>query len=310
MRVLFWGTSAFAVPSLRALSGEGFEIVGVVTQPDRAVGRSRSRLVAPPLKGAALEEGCAPILQPEKPQGPAFLEEIRGLEPDISVVISYGHILRQEVIDLPSLGTINVHASLLPALRGAAPIQAAIRDGFVETGVSIMRMVSALDAGPIVLQARTPIAEDETYGELHLRLSELGALALIEALTLLGLGKAEEEPQIESRATFARKIDRAATRVDWKDGCGAVARHIRAYDPTPGAVTTLNGVDVKLFGAVAVEDGTGQPGEVLRVDNDAIVVACDEGAVGFTDVQPAGRKRMSAGDWGRGRGISPGDRLA
>jgi len=310
MRVLFWGTSAFAVPSLRALAGEGFEIVGVVTQPDRAVGRSRSRLVAPPLKEAALEEGCTPILQPEKPRGPDFLEELRSLEPDISVVISYGHILRKEIIDLPSLGTINVHASLLPALRGAAPIQAAIRDGFVETGVSVMRMVPALDAGPVILQARTPIAEDETYGELHLRLSEVGALALIEALTLLALGKAEEEPQAESRATYATKIDRAATRVNWNDGCGAVARHIRAYDPAPGAVTTLNGGDVKLFGALAVEDITGQPGEVLRVDNDTIVVACDAGAVGFTDVQPAGKKRMTAGDWGRGRGIKPGDRLA
>ncbi|MBC7788976.1 MAG: methionyl-tRNA formyltransferase [Anaerolineae bacterium] len=310
MRVLFWGTSAFAVPSLRALSGEGFEVVGVVTQPDRAVGRSRSRVVPPPLKEAAVEEGCTPILQPEKPRGPEFIDAVRGLEPDVSVVISYGHILRKEVIDLPPLGTLNVHASLLPALRGAGPIQAAIRDGFVETGVSIMRMVPELDAGPIILQARTPIAEDETYGELHLRLSEVGALALIEGLTLLSLGKTEEQPQIDSRATYATKIDRAATRVNWRDGCGAVARHIRAYDPAPGAVTTLNGGDVKLFGAIAVEDGAGPPGEVLRVDSESIVVACEEGAVGFTDVQPAGKKRMTAGDWGRGRGIRPGDRFA
>ncbi|MDQ6831017.1 MAG: methionyl-tRNA formyltransferase, partial [Gemmatimonadota bacterium] len=234
MRVLFWGTSAFAVPSLQACLGEGFETVAVVTQPDRPTGRSRSTLTPPPIKQCALIERL-PILQPERPRGDDFLAAVRALEPDISVVVSYGHILSKQVIDLPTRGTINVHASLLPALRGAAPIQAAIRDGLTETGVSIMRMVPALDAGPVVLQARTPIADDETYGELELRLSELGALALVEALTLLELDRATETPQEENGATYATKIDRADARVSWHSPAANVARCIRAYDPKPGA---------------------------------------------------------------------------
>src|SRR5690349_5695241 len=187
MRVLFWGTPEFATPALRALIGEGFEVVGVVTQPDRPVGRSRSTLQASPVKRIALDEGV-PVLQPERPRGDEFLAEVARLAPDLSVVVAYGHILPTAIIDLPRRGTINIHASLLPALRGAAPIQAALRDGAAETGVTIMRMVPALDAGPIILQARTPIVEDETFGELALRLSELGALTLIEALSLMELG--------------------------------------------------------------------------------------------------------------------------
>ena len=163
MRVLFWGTSSFAGPSLRALVGEGFDVCAVITQPDRPRGRSRSTVLPSPIKEIAIAESI-PVLQPEKPRGKEFLDELRALEPEISVVVSYGQILPKPVIDLPDRGTINVHASLLPKLRGAAPIQAAIREGFNETGVTIMRMVPELDAGPIVLQARTPIAEDETAG--------------------------------------------------------------------------------------------------------------------------------------------------
>src|SRR5918911_2556528 len=238
MRVLFWGTSSFATPSLRALLGEGFEIVGVVTQPDRPVGRSRSAVEASPVKRCAVAEGLL-VLQPEKPRGEEFMRAIRELAPDVSVVVSYGHILTREVIELPPLGTVNVHASLLPKLRGASPIQAAVREGLIETGVTIMRMVPALDAGPIILQARTPIAEDETYGELHLRLSELGALALIEALTLIEMGSARERPQDDAAATYAPKITRDMTRIRWQEGCGVVGRQIRAYDPKPGAFSTL-----------------------------------------------------------------------
>ena len=312
MRVLFWGTSSFGAPALNALIGEGFEVVGVVTQPDRPVGRHRTTAAAPPIKEIALLEGT-PVLQPEKPRGPEFLSSIAALEPDISVVVAYGHILRREVIDLPAMGTVNVHASLLPRLRGAAPIQAAIRAGLIETGVTVMRMVERLDAGPIVLQARTPIAEDETYGELHLRLSELGALALIEALTLLSLGKASERPQDEAAATYAPKIDRAATRIDWQEGCGVVARHIRAFDPKPGAFTTLRGADVKMFGALATEEagdeGGGQFGEVLAIDGAGMLVITGDGAVRVSDVQPAGKRRMSAEEWARGRGAQIGDRF-
>jgi methionyl-tRNA formyltransferase len=313
LRVLFWGTSEFAVPSLRSLIGEGFEVVGVVTQPDRATGRSRTRLTPPPVKQAALAEGVEAVLQPETPRGDAFLQEARALEPEISVVVAYGHILIDEVIALPRLGTVNVHASLLPKLRGAAPIRAAIRDGLSETGVTIMRMVKALDAGPIILQARTPVLPDETYGELHLRLSELGALALVEALTLLELEQASEREQHHDSATYAPKIDREASRIRWSENNGVVARHIRAFDPTPGALATLGGMAVKLFGArptdAAGDEGGIATGEVVAIGGDGMVVACGDGAVQITDVQPAGKRRMPVAEWARGRGIRIGDRF-
>ncbi|HET7585810.1 MAG TPA: methionyl-tRNA formyltransferase [Gemmatimonadaceae bacterium] len=312
MRILFWGTSSFAVPSLRALIGEGFDVVGVVTQPDRPVGRSRSRLVAPPVKEIAATEGV-PVLQPERPRGEPFVREITALDPEISVVVSYGHILTEEIIALPPRGTINVHASLLPKLRGASPIRAAIRDGFLETGVTVMRMVPALDAGPIVLQARTPVAEDETFGELELRLSELGALALVEALTLLELGQASEREQDDAAATYAGKIAREMARIDWREGCGVVARHIRAYDPHPGAFTTLHGAELKLFGAMATDaagdEGAHVAGEILALDDGGMLVATGDGAVRVTDVQPAGKRRIAVAAWARGRGGSVGDRF-
>ena len=311
MRVLFWGTPEFATPPLRALLGEGFEVVGVVTQPDRPQGRSRSSLVPSPVKAIALEEGL-PVLQPEKPRGEEFVARLRALAPDISVVVAYGHILPREVIDLPAQGTLNIHASLLPALRGAAPIQAAIRQGLTETGVTIMRMVPALDAGPVVLMARTPIAEDETYGELRLRLSELGALALVEALSLLSIGAATETPQDDALATYAPKVEREDARVDWTRPSTEVARVVRAYDPKPGAFTTLRGGEVKLFGARVLLDRPDTPaalGEVLSAGPDGMVVACGGGAVRIVEVQPAGKRRLSVAEWVRGRGIAEGDRL-
>ena len=312
MRVLFWGTSAFAGPSLRALVGEGFDVCGVITQPDRPRGRSRSTLVPSPIKEIAVTESI-PVLQPEKPRGSEFMDELRALEPDLSVVVSYGHILHKDIIDLPQLGTVNVHASLLPKLRGAAPIQAAIREGFIETGVTIMRMVPALDAGPIVLQARTPIAEDETAGELELRLSELGALALIEALTLMTLGEASERPQNDELATFAPKIERDMALIPWGEGNGVVARHIRAYDPKPGAFTLRSGEELKLFGALATEEGgdegSTKAGEVIGIDRTGMLVACGDGAVRVLQVQAPGKRRISALEFARGRGIAVGDVL-
>jgi methionyl-tRNA formyltransferase len=312
VRVLFWGTSSFAAPSLRALVGESFEVIGVVTQPDRPVKRSRSTVAAPPIKEIALAEGL-PVLQPEKPRDAEFVTQLRALEPELSVVVSYGHILSTELIDLPALGTINVHASLLPKLRGASPIQAAIRDGLIETGVTIMRMVPALDAGPIILQARTPVVEDETYGELELRLSELGALALIEALTLLELGQASERPQDDALATYAPKIDREQTRIPWAEGCGVVARHVRAFDPKPGALTTHRGDDLKLFGAAATDEagdeGGRQAGDVIAIDERGMLVATGDGAVWIAEAHPAGKKRLAVHEWARGRGIGVGERL-
>lgn len=309
MRVLFWGTPEFATPALRALLGEGFDVVAVVTQPDRPVGRSRTTVQAPPVKLAAREDRIT-VLQPEKPRGAQFVDQLRALEPDLSVVVAYGHILPREVIDLPKRGTINIHASLLPLLRGAAPIQAAIREGHPHTGVTIMRMVEKLDAGPTILQLSTPITSDQTYGELALVLSELGATALIEALALMELGRAREEPQDESRATYAPKVDRDSTRVDWTRDAHTVSRTIRAYDPRPGAFSTLGGGGVKLFGAkLASLPGNAAPGEVLGCGTDGLLVACGEGAVRLQQVQAAGKKRMAAEEWLRGRGITVGQRF-
>jgi methionyl-tRNA formyltransferase len=310
VRVLFWGTPEFATPPLRALLGEGFEVVGVVTQPDKPVGRSRSKLQPPPVKLIAEDEGL-PVLQPAKPRGPEFLDALRELTPDVSVVVAYGHILPTPAISVPKLGTFNIHASLLPRLRGAAPIQAAIREGHDETGVTVMRVVPALDAGPIIHQVATPIVDDETFGELSLRLSELGALALIEALSLLAVGEVEEVEQDESRATYAPKVDRQAARVDWSRDAASVSRMVRAYDPKPGAFTRLGGTDVKLFGARAAPAAGGAAGEVLEIGRDGMTVKCGGGgAARIVAVQPAGKKRMSPEQWARGRGIAVGDRFA
>lgn len=316
MRVLFWGTPDFAAPPLRALLGEGFDVVGVVTQPDRAQGRSRSALVPSPIKQIALEESL-PVLQPDRPRGPEFLEALRALAPDISIVVAYGHILPKDVIDLPKLGTLNIHASLLPEWRGAAPIQAAIRSGQSETGVTIMRMIPKLDAGPIMLQVPTPIVHDETYGELQLRLSELGALALIEALSLIDLGQMVEQPQNDALATVAPKIERDDARIDWSTSAAQVGCAVRAFDPKPGAFTTLHGADLKIFGArvvppdhAAYSAASSEPGTVLAVDATGAYVACGEGVVRITDAQPSGKRRLTMAELARGRGIHVGDRLA
>lgn len=308
MRVLFWGTPDFATPPLRALLGEGYEVVGVVTQTDKPQGRSRSVLVPSPVKRIALEEGL-PVLQPEKPRGPEFEEALQALAPDLSVVVAYGHLLPQSVIDLPRAGTLNIHASLLPRWRGAAPIQAAIRAGDRETGVSIMRMVKRMDAGNVLLQVPTPIADDETYGELQLRLSELGALAIIEALTLLELGRVTEVVQDEALVTYAPKVEREHAHVDWTRPGVEVSRVVRAYDPRPGAFTTLRGLEVKLFGVRIAADARGDAGEVLAIDESGMLVACGDGGVRIAYVHPAGKRRLAALDWAQGRGIAVGDVL-
>ena len=228
MRILFWGTPAFAVPSLRALDDEGFEVVGVVTRPDRPAGRGR-RLTASAIKELALEQGFD-VFTPERPRTDEFIEAIRALEPDFSVVVAYGRILRPEVLEIPRLGSINVHASLLPALRGAAPINWAIARGHAETGVTIMRMVEAMDAGAILYQVREPILAGETASELTVRLSELGAAALVESLALLSAGQATKVEQDHEAATYAPKVDRETARIDWSRSAADVALHIRGID--------------------------------------------------------------------------------
>jgi methionyl-tRNA formyltransferase len=306
MRVLFWGTPEFATPALRALLGEGCDVVAVVTQPDKPQGRHRSSTVPPPVKMVALEEELQ-VLQPERPRGDEFLSAIRELAPDLSVVVAYGHILPKDVIDLPSLGTLNIHASLLPRWRGAAPIQAAILAGDTESGVSIMRMVPALDAGPVLLQARTPILDDETGGELTVRLSELGALAIIEALTLVSLGDSAGQPQPEEGVTYAGKVNREQAQIDWTKPAVEVSRLIRAFDPAPGAHSRLRGNEVKLFGARVAPDVNGDPGVVLEIDEMGMLVACATGGVRIAYAHPAGRRRLASLDWAQGRGVAQGD---
>jgi methionyl-tRNA formyltransferase len=305
MRVLFWGTPEFASPPLRALIGEGFEVVGVVTQPDKPQGRSR-QIIPSPVKEIATEEEI-PVFQPKNARDPELVETLKKLKPDISIVVAYGHILPQKIIDLPPMGTLNIHASLLPALRGAGPIQAAIHQGLTETGVSVMRVVPALDAGPVLLQARTQIFDDETFGELQVRLSELGALTLIEALTLLSLGKAKETIQDDSRATYAPKVNRESSRINWKDSALEISRLIRASDPKPGAFTETPKGDVKMFGPKMMDGIKGKPGEVLKTTGE-LVIACGIDALRISHVQPSGKSRMSSHDWARGRGTKVGDR--
>jgi methionyl-tRNA formyltransferase len=308
MRILFWGTPDFAVPSLRALDDEGFDVVAVVTRPDRPAGRGR-RPQASAVKSVALDLGIE-LLDPERPKGPEFLARIRALEPDLSIVVAYGHILTNEVLSVPRMGSINVHASLLPELRGAAPIAWAIARGHQKTGVTIMRMVREMDAGPIIHQVEEPILPDETASELSIRLSELGAEALVEALALLSAGAAKEREQDHAAATFAPKIDRATARIDWQRAAPEIARHVRAMDEVPGAWTTLGGEPLKLF-RPRVEAWAGaraDAGTVVVADGN-LLVSAGTGVLGFDEVQPAGGRRMDATDWQRGRRLQVGEKL-
>ena len=303
MRIVFFGTPDFAVPSLEALLAERAHVVGVITQPDKPQGRSRSTLVPPPIKRVALRHGL-PLLQPERPRGDVFLAALRHWQPEIGVVVAYGHILRPDVLALPSRGMINVHASLLPRLRGAAPINWAIRQGHPETGITIMRMEPGMDSGPILHRIPTPIEPTDTAGTLTERLARLGADALVESLALLQMGRLVPVPQDESLATYAPKIDRRTARVDWAGDATSVSRGIRAFDPEPGGWSTLLGAEVKLFGARPAE-GSGRVGEVL-ITEPAFTVATGAGAVEIAEVQPAGKSRMPATAWSRGRGAEPG----
>ena len=307
MRVLFFGTPDFAVPSLMALLGEGFEVAGVVTRPDRPTGRHRSTAAPSPVKRAALAEEL-PVLQPEQPSSDAFVTEARRLAPDISVVVAYGHILRAPLLAVPPRGSVNVHASLLPAQRGAAPIERAILEGRTETGVTIMQMEAGLDTGPILHQVATPIPADETGGELTERLAEMGALALVEALTLMEETGLTPRPQDHAQATYAPKLTREEERIVWTQPAEVAARQIRAFDPRPGAWTECRGRATKLFGARTAPGG-GAPGEVLAA-GDTLLIGCGAGAVEVSEAQPAGRSRMTVRALVSGRGVAAGDRLA
>ena len=309
MKILFWGTPAFAIPSLRVLGEKGYEIVGVVTRPDQPAGRGR-QLTGSAIKEMAKEMGLR-LLTPEQPKGNHFLTEARQLEPDLSVVVAYGHILAKEVLDLPRLGSLNVHASLLPKLRGAAPINWAIARGHKETGISVQRMALAMDAGPIIHQVSEPILPDQTASELYSRLSQLGAETLVEALTFLSAGQVREVAQDHDAATFAPKVDRDTARIDWSRTAVEVALHVRGMDQVPGAWSMLDEKPVKLFRPTLVgcldEEMSLASGLIVRVDPaTGVVVSTGEGCVQFAEVQPSGRRRMPATDWISGRQVQPG----
>lgn len=325
MRIVFWGTPEFAVPSLRALQEEGHLVVAVVTRPDRPAGRGR-KLQASAVKQEAQREGID-VLQPENPGAPEFLARLAALEPDLSVVVAYGAILPEEVIHLPRLGSVNVHASLLPELRGAGPVNWAIIRGHDRSGVTIMRMVPELDAGPVLYRVESRFPPDVTAGQLGQQLSEIGATALVEALAQMEAGTLPEVDQDHDRATYAPKLDRQTARLDWTLSAEELDRWIRGCDPWPAAWSSLRGQAVQLFApspATADAAAGGQataspgsrsldaaPGTVVRADaKRGLVVATGQGLLEIGEVKPAGSSRMDATAWIAGRGVAAGDRFA
>ena len=318
MRVAFFGTPEFAVPSLRALVGEGFDVVAVVTQPDAPRGRSRSQLIPPPVKVAAEAEELT-VFQPEKPTDGAFLLHLRELRPDIGVVVAYGHILKPELLQLPPRGMVNVHPSLMPELRGAAPIEWAIIRGHETTGVTIIQLDAGMDSGPVLHKIPHRIEPDLTGGELSEHLAEVGAQALVETLAMMEQSDPPPQPvpQNEERATFAPKLTRETARIDWTKDARAIACLIRGLDPRPGAWTELSGAELKLFNPKVTEPpfpGTGAPGEVLSADGSLVIATgpfndTAGGTVEIFEVQPAGKERMLTKNWLRGARLKAGTRL-
>jgi methionyl-tRNA formyltransferase len=298
--IVFMGTPDFAVPSLEALV-DRHNVEAVVTNPDRRKGRGR-RKVAPPVKQVSEEAGLR-VLQPDKVNVASFVEEIREMEPDVIVVVAYGHILRERLLTLPPMGCVNVHASLLPAYRGAAPIQWAIMKGERRTGVTIMQMDRGMDTGPILAQRDEPIRPDDTAASLSERLARLGASTLVEALEGLEQGVVQPKPQ-PPEGTKAPMLKKSDGRVDWNRPAGEVKDLVRGTDPWPGAFTELEGERLRLFGA-SLAEGSGSPGEVLGLEGDSLVVACGRGAVSIDELQLPGRKRMSARALTAGRALPP-----
>jgi methionyl-tRNA formyltransferase len=303
LRIVFFGTPEFAVPSLRALLAGADPVVGVVCQPDKPAGRGQ-RVTLPPVKQVALE-AHVPVLQPEKLRPPEFLEALRDWAPDLIVVAAYGRILPKSVLDLPRHGCINVHGSLLPKYRGAAPIQWAILRGEEVTGVTIMQMNERMDAGDILLQRETRIGDGETYGELQVRLADIGAQAVMEAVAQLHAGTLCPQPQREEEVTLAPMIEKADGRIDWTEPATAIARKVRAFNPWPSAFAYIDGKLLKIHRAHVVAGGTAAPG-VVTATNDGIAVATGEGTLVLDELQLEGRKRLSAPEFTRGGGIKIG----
>jgi methionyl-tRNA formyltransferase len=306
MRVIFMGTPDYAVPSLSTLIQDGYEIVAVVTQPDRPKGR-KQELTPPPVKVEALRHGLT-VLQPEKLRTSDCLDELERLQPDVLVTAAYGQILPKRLLELPRFGCINVHASLLPKYRGGAPIQRCLMDGERETGVTIMEMVQALDAGGIYSQVIVPIEWEDNVGSLHDKLALAGARLLHETLPDILAGKLKPVPQDESKVTYAPNITREDERIDWSKTSVQIYNQIRALDPWPGAFTYLNEKVLKVWKAVPHEDrDTGRtPGTILRADDQGIEVATGSGSIMLLTIQPAGKGKMEAEAFVRGRGVEAG----
>jgi len=312
MRIVFIGTGEIGVPTLRALLNSEHEVVAVVTQPDKRVGREQ-RIEPPPIKkeiarsggfqtavgrSAAGKPPPLEVLQPAKIRDPQAIEELGALKPDVIVVVAYGQILPRDVLEIPRLACLNLHASLLPRWRGAAPIQAAIAAGDCETGITAMYMDEGLDTGDILLQRRVEILPNDTGGSLHDRLAQIAPEALLESLRLVAAGNAPRIPQDNARATYAPKLKREHGLIDWSESAEAIERKIRAYNPWPGAFMKVDHQNLKVFSA-SVVDLNGQPGEVLRSDED-LIVATGKDALSLAEVQLEGKRRMSAAEFLRG----------
>ena len=311
MRIVFIGTGEIGVPTLRALLSSEHEIVAVFTQPDKPVGREQ-RVEAPPIKRALMNGAPGgralpfPIFQPAKIKDPQAIEQIRGLMPDVIVVAAYGQILPRDVLEIPRLACLNLHASLLPLWRGAAPIQAAIAAGDRETGITVMYMAEGLDTGDMLLQRHVEILPGDTGGSLHDRLAQVAPDALLESLQLVASGKAPRTPQDNTRATYAPKLKREHGLIDWEESAEAIERKIRAYNPWPGAFMKIDRLNLKIF-SVSVVDLHGRPGEILRSDKD-LILAAGKDAVSLGEVQLEGKRRMPAGEFLRGYAGLSGNR--
>jgi methionyl-tRNA formyltransferase len=309
MRILFLGSGEIALPSLRRLAGEGrFELVGLVTQPDKPAGREKT--LRPPATKRFAEEAGIPVLQPPRIKAPEALAEIAALRPDAMVVMAYGQILPRELLDLPPVACINLHASLLPRHRGAAPIQAAIAAGDRETGITVMHVAEALDAGDILLARAIPIRRRETAGSLHDRLAALAPEAMVDALAMLAGGAAPRVPQDPSLATYSPKLDRAAGRIDWARPAGEIERWVRAMNPWPAAWTRVparGGTrDLKVLSGIVFRKASGAPGEVIEAGRRGILVGCGEGALLLGGVQPEGGRPMRSAEFLRGHPLAAG----
>lgn len=306
LKVAFAGTPEFAAAALEAILAAGFDVPLVLTQPDRPAGRGM-KLTASPVKQIALAHHV-PVDQPERLRSEAQRASLLACRPDVLVVAAYGLILPRAALELPRLGCLNIHASLLPRWRGAAPIHRAIQAGDAETGITIMQMDEGLDTGPMLMKRALPIAAADTTGTLHDRLSALGAEMIVDALRRLPDGGLVATPQPEAGATYAAKIGKAEAALDWRQSAAELERAVRAFNPFPGAVATLRQVPVKIWRA-EVAPGRGAPGCILSADAEGIVVGCGDGALRLVELQRPGSRRLPVGEFLRGFPVSVGERF-